>query len=233
MGIRLNILDNPALRMQVTPIELTQGGNTANVNQPAQPAPAAEATTQAAPAQAPPGNAATFPLDGRMDMPQAPLMANLIDQGNPAAENNAPPSVIEANAEANRAQQGLDGAPAPRIHDFRFFVAAESVQERQLETRIDLLEQRLETANNRLQYSDSLPLRIDAQLDRARLEQDLDMVSSKIRRMRLERAFARPPVEVDTARQMAATEPVAQPVGNATEAQAPETTRFPGLNLLA
>jgi hypothetical protein len=165
-----------------------------------------------------------------MNMPQAPPAANILDEGGPVPEN-APPSVVEANAEANRAEQ-IDGVPVPRFPDFRFFIADGSARERQLETRLDLLEQRLEATDNRLRFSDSASMRIDAELDRARLERDLETVSSEIRRMRLERVFARPPADaVNEAR------PPQQPVqpagGIPPEAQSSEPTRLPGLNLIA
>lgn len=232
MGIRFNILDNPALRMRLAPVEMAQGGNTLNANQPAPAAPGPQTGGQPGPAPAAVNTAATFPLDGGMDMLQGPLMGNLADEATMVLDN-APPSVVEANAEANRAQ-GLDGAPAPRFPDFRFFVAAGSARERNLETRLDLLEQRLETTGNRLRFADSLSMRIDAQLDRARLERDLEMVSREIRRLRLEQVFAPPSPPPEVVNEAPPPEQPVEPAGGIPPApQGPESTRNAGLNLLA
>jgi hypothetical protein len=232
MGIRLNILDNPAVRMQLSPMELAQAGPRAPANQPAPAPPEPEATGAPATPAAGVGSGATFPLDGRIAGPQAPLAADIVDGGQ-LVPDNAPPSVIEANAEANR-PDGLDGGPAPRFPDFRFFVAAGSTQERALEVRLDLLEQRLEAVNNRLRFADSLTLRIDAQLDRARLERDLEMVSSEIQRMRLERVFARPAPESDVINETRPPEEAIQPSGTVLpQSQQAESARATGLDLLA
>ncbi len=232
MGIRFNILDNPAVRMRLAPVEMAQGGTALNANQPPTPAPEPQTAAPAGPAPPPVNTAATFPLDGGMDMLQGPLTGNLLDEETLILDN-APPSVVEANAEANRAQ-GLDGAPAPRFPDFRFFVTAGSAQERNLETRLDLLEQRLEVAGNRLRFSDSLSMRIDAQLDRARLERELETVSREIRRLRLEQVFARPSPPPDIVSEAAPPEQPVRPAGGIPPApQIPEPDRTIGLNLLA
>jgi hypothetical protein len=79
------------------------------------------------------------------------------------------------------------------LRDFRFFSAAESVRERDLEVRLNRLVAELESANRRLQTGDSFSLHADAQLDGARLRTDLEMVQSQIARLRLQRVFGGPP----------------------------------------
>lgn len=231
MGVQFNILDNPALRMRLAPVEMAQGGATPNANRPAPPTPAPAPGGQ--PGRAPVNTAAAFPLDGGMDMLQGPLTGNLLDEATLILDN-APPSVVEANAEANRAQD-LDGAPAPRFPDFRFFVTAGSAQERNLETRLDLLEQRLEATGNRLRFADSLSIRIDAQLDRARLERELETVSREIRRLRLEQVFARPSPTPEAVDEAPPPEQPAEPTGGIppTMQEGPQPARNAGLNLLA
>jgi hypothetical protein len=230
MGIRLNILDNPALRLRFEPIGLPRPNEALSTNEPVPTGPETGTPAQPNPAPAGTGNANAFPVATRMNNPQAPIAANLAAAEELVPENS-PPSVVEANAEANRAR-GIDGAPAPRFPDFRFFVVAGSAQERTLETRLDLLEQRLETTNNRLQLSDSVAIRIDAELDRARLQRDLETVSSEIRRLRLQQVFAPPSKAPVTVNEALSAEQAAQ-VAAPPEPRNPAATNASGLDLLA
>ncbi len=157
---------------------------------------------------APAGNPGARPLN-------APGAAPL-DEGLPAEE---PRAALAANMEAMQAEEpeGLNDAPPPRLRGLRFLSAAESLRENELENRLKRLEQELDAANNRLQSNDSITVRIDARLDRARLETDLDMVARQIGRLRMERVFSR-----------ASTASVA-PV----EQEPSASPNVPGLNLLA
>ncbi|GAB4352294.1 MAG: hypothetical protein Kow0099_36520 [Candidatus Abyssubacteria bacterium] len=80
-------------------------------------------------------------------------------------------------------------APSLGVEGFRYLIAAQSVRERELETRYDQLKTRLENVSRRLQFAGSDMTRVDARLERVRLEHELDMVASQIRRLRLGRAF--------------------------------------------
>lgn len=219
MGIRLNIVDNPAMRAGFGPMEPVRPDVAADTNRAALRTPQGVAQnlprpgTEAVAA----GNMAAPPADNATNGVRSLLMANRPDEDIPA--DRVPPSIVEANAEANRTEEA-NGAAAPRLRDFRFLTAAESMRERELETRHDQLEQRLEATSNRLELNDSVAVRIDARLQLARLERDLDLVSSEIRRLRLERAFAQP------------TGQAAQPA-EAAASESPENGRVPTLNLLA
>ncbi len=97
-------------------------------------------------------------------------------------------------AQEDSEQGGVPDAGAPlRIRNFRFLAAAQSARERELESRHDQLERRLESVTSRLALADSLMVQIDARLKRARLERDLDMITSQMRRLRLESAFQTSP----------------------------------------
>jgi hypothetical protein len=116
--------------------------------------------------------------------PQSRSEASPIEQARPTAEP------VEAQvADTGAESQNTDNPPV-RLRDFRFFSASESMRERELETRLDRLEQELKAANTRHRFSDSFSVRLDAQLDRARLERDLDVIQSEIGRLRLEQAFS-------------------------------------------
>lgn len=179
-----------------------------------------------------PGGVAMRPTNNLANEPQAPVMTNRAD-AETLAPTTPPPTVAEVNAEANRTGE-TDGAPAARLRDFRFLTVAESARERNLENQRVRLERRLETTNNRLQVTDFLAIRIDAQLERARLERDLDIVASEIRRMRLERTFARPSVSPDSVERSPSVEQAIRPtVVAASEPQGSASPRMPVLNLLA
>lgn len=192
MGVRLNMLADPAVRLRLDAAEMGVGGRAEVANPPA-----AE----------PRADASLLRIDSQDIAPGAGAVAGQADAPADAAQNTP-----VANPDPNETV-----AMAPRLRDFRFFAAAESLRERDLETRLDRLERELESTDARLRFNDSLAVRIDAQLDRARLETDLDMIESQISRLRLERVFARSsagPTEAFEAPPVAAE-------------------RVPGLNLLA
>jgi hypothetical protein len=207
----------PAVRITPDSPQFAAGGPIPLPNQGAFPirrpgdvaAPLLDAAGPGGPAlAAPAGNLGARPLN-------APGAAPL-DEGLPAEE---PRAALAANMEAVRAEEpeGLDDAPPPRLRGLRFLSAAESLRENELENRLKRLEGELEAANDRLQSNDSMTVRIDARLDRARLETDLDMVARQIGRLRMERVFSR-----------AATASVA-PV----EQEPSASPNVPSLNLLA
>jgi hypothetical protein len=147
-----------------------------------------------------PGTAPFQASDGAPSQKEAPVQRTHSDEPPQAApeskDNTASPSrVADATSRsADRpveARSSLDAheAPLEGPGDFRYLVAAQSAQERDLETRYDQLKNRLESASRRLEFADSAMTRIDARLERVRLQYDLDMVASQIRRLRLERAF--------------------------------------------
>ena len=129
------------------------------------------------------------------------------------------------DSEANDASQ-QNFAPAARLRNFRFFSAAESMRERDLEVRLNRLESELESAGRRLQSSDVFSIRNDAELDRARLRSDLEMVQSQITRLRLKQVFGGP------AAQMGGTQ-VTAPIQQAAPAEAKPASEEAHLNLLA
>ncbi len=177
--------------------------------------------------------AAPPPTPDAANTTDGPSMAALT-RGAAETPTAAAPTVAEAEAQTNAAQQN-QGAPVPRVRNFRFLTVAESVHEHDLEVRYGRLERRLETVNNRLQLANSLMAQIDARLERARLEQDLDSVTSEIRRLRLERVFDRPSAPPAAAERAASVEQTAQPardVAPAPQSAAP-SERAPVLNLLA
>jgi hypothetical protein len=208
MGIRLAALDNPALRVPV-----------AAGAEPAVPAPTAPRAGADAPDTVP-LLAATAIGEGVVQQtetiaPQPLLLTDPPDEANPA------PTPAEVNAAGI-----LDGVSALRVRDFRFLAAAQTAREQNLDTQRTRLEQRLETTYDRLQANGSAMDRIDARLDRARLEQDLETVARAIRRLRLERVFARPSVAPEPV-------PVETQVSAAPESQAMAASGTPTLNLLA
>ena len=89
------------------------------------------------------------------------------------------------------------------------------------------LENELESAGRRLQTGDSFSLHADAQLDRARLRSDLDLVQGQIARLRLQRVFGGPAAQMGGA-EAAVSFPQAEPVGAQSASEKAET-----LNLLA
>jgi hypothetical protein len=115
--------------------------------------------------------------------PENRLASNVIEPGRfeiKSAEVRTDPALHETERPRNIARN---------IRGFRFLQAPESLRERELEARLGSLENQLETTARRIKFNDSESVRIDAQLDRARLESDLDLVYSAIGRLRLERAF--------------------------------------------
>ncbi len=242
MGVRLNISANPPVRTGLEPPE--PAAAPAGVVAP-DPRPVGGGTApQVGGAQSVTGGAGTPEPIQRPASPPAPrpepARANPADQGPPAAEPAQPtqPQVNSAqttetrpaNAEAEAAPEP-NSAPAVRLRNFRFFSAAESIRERDLEVRLNRLESELESVGRRLQSGDSFSMRTDAQLDSARLRSDLDMVQSQIARLRLQRVFGGPSA------QMGATD-AAVPAQQAAPAEAqppalPASEEAQGLNLLA
>ena len=162
MGVRLDNLANPMLRTNLD----VAGSN----RSPGSPENGGQA-------------AGTFAAGSAVAL-QGRLGVETIEQAPPSAE---PAEVIAADAGAESLE--TDNTPV-RLRDFRFFTAIETMRERELETRLDRLERELRTTNSRLRSSDSFSVRLDAQLDRARLEGDLDIIQSEIGRLRMERAFS-------------------------------------------
>ena len=203
VGVRLNTLNDPAFRMRLDAPEagLTGGAVGANRVVP------------------------TLPEQDNAG-PRPPPAANLADEGNLLLEPQPP---APANVEAEPGGEATD-APAARLRDFRFLTPVESARERDLETRLTRLEQSLESTDNRIRFTDSFSMRIDARLDRARLERDLDMIKSEIGRLRLERVFdgAAGPTVIQRAR---SGEQTAQPAGEVPSGSQPSASS--GLNLLA
>jgi hypothetical protein len=167
------------------------------------------------------------------DTTDGPLMTARAGES-PAASAGPTSIIAEANAEAGRARE-TESAPAPRIRNFRFLQAAQSTRERKLEAQFATLERRLENTNNRMQFSESVMVQVNARLERARLEQDLEMIASEIKRLRLIRAFARPaavPEQVE--RTQVTQQQAAQTVGEASSRFEPTTSdQAQILNLLA
>ena len=162
--------------------------------------------------------------------PQPPPAANRADGGNLLLEPQPP---AQANAEAEPGGEAND-APAPRLRDFRFLAPAESARERGLETQLTRLERSLESTDNRIRFTDSFSMRIDARLDRARLERDLDMIESEISRLRLERAFDGSAAGSKMIERVRSGEQTAQPAGEVPSTSQPSASSVvPGLNLLA
>jgi len=212
MGVRLNMLADPSVRLRLDAAEMGVGGRAEVANPPAAE-PRADAPFLRFDGQnvAPGGGAVQAPVAEPVRVAQNAPVANAPGQAPPAVETRGAPEPT-AETDSNEVPGGM-----PRLRDFRFFAAAESLRERNLETRLDRLARQLEATDARLRFNDSMAVRIDAQLDRARLETDLDMIESQISRLRLERVFARSsagPTEAFEAPPVAAE-------------------RVPGLNLLA
>jgi len=204
VGVRLNTLNDPAFRMRLDAPEAGLAGGAVGANRVVPTLPEQE-------------NAG----------PRPPPAANRADEGNLLLE---PPA--QANAEAGPGGEATD-APAARLRDLRFLTPVESVRERDLETQLTRLEQSLESTDNRIRFTDSFSMRIDARLDRARLESDLDMIESEISRLRLERVFdgAAGPTVIQRAR---SGEQTAQAAGEVPSGSQPSaSSEAPGLNLLA
>ncbi len=147
--------------------------------------------------------------------------------------NQAVPAVTDDAGEDARTgiSQDSDANPTPRIQSFRFLMAAETARDLELQARQDKLEQKLETLNDRARLAGTLIAQIDAKLERARLEQELDTVGSDIRRLRLEHVFDKQPSSTENAEAALATP---QAAGAAfEESQASESDQTPVLNLLA
>lgn len=215
MGIRLNLLDNPALRAPVA------AGMDPATGAPRPDGDAEGGVLTTAPLVTTEAGGETAPqVETAGTTPQPLLLARMPGEGTPAPE---PPETDTAGV--------LDNVAAPRVRDFRFLAAAQTSREQNLGVERARLEQRLETTYDRLQSTGSAIDRIDARLDRARLEQDLEMIAREIRRMRLARVFARPsvapePVPVETQ--------VAEPASAAAPAsQTMTASPTPALNLLA
>lgn len=227
MGIRLNTIANPAFRAGLDAPGPAPGVGIPAANRvgPIEPQPvAAPAGFGVAGA----GTAAVAgPAAAPARAPQAPIGANQFAGANPANPADDNPTAGETGAiraateRAEAVREANEAPPAARLRDFRFLTAAESPLERDLETRLKRLERELESAGNRLQ-SNTFSVRVDAQLDRARLERDLEMVASQIGRLRLERVFAQ-----------ASTAEAALPAQAAAEESQPAEPRVPGLDLLA
>ena len=194
MGVRLDTMADPAVRITPDSPQFAAGGPIPLPNRGAFP------MRRPGDVAAPAGNPGTASLD----------------EGAPAEE---PRAAIAANMEAMPAEEpeGFNDAPLPRLRGLRFLSAAESLRENEFENRLKRLERELDTVNNRLQSNDSIMVRIDARLDRARLETDLDMVARQIGRLRMARVFSR------------AAAPSVAPV----EQESSASPNVPGLNLLA
>ncbi|RJP64306.1 MAG: hypothetical protein C4532_19620 [Candidatus Abyssobacteria bacterium SURF_17] len=224
MGIRFNALNNalPSLRMegvQSRPPAETLPANVSPTGGIAQPSlTAAEPLNGRLVAPFPPNNAggqrvtsAVAPAQEQGDMPMQPLEA-----------------AIEADGKVDGLQQALN-QPAARVRAFRFLMAAESVRGRELEARYDQLEHRLSTVNARLQRAESIMVQIDARLERARLQHDLEMVAGDIRRFRLEHAFEASASVPETVE----PEPPEPSQSGPATSQPSAPTRQPVLNLFA
>jgi hypothetical protein len=102
------------------------------------------------------------------------------------------PVVSSANAHSNQpaATRSDIEAPTPQtITRFRYLMAAETARGRELDARQKQLERQLAAVSERLILADSLISQIDIQLERARLQHDLELIGSEIRQMRLENSF--------------------------------------------
>ena len=86
-----------------------------------------------------------------------------------------------------------------QFKQFDYLRPESSVRGRELSTRQRQLEQRLDVLNNRLKLADSLMTQIDIRLEKARLEQDLELLSDKIQRLHLKEIYETPPEPVEMA----------------------------------
>ena len=224
MGIRLNILSNPAFRLRLDVPEPGAGG-VAPANKIALPERQAGLAPRINGAETVPGVRTGAGLAvGTATLQPNRFSLNATQEGRPATEPVVPRA---AEAEVERPVEE-NATPARRLRDFRFLTAAESARERDLEVRLDRLEHELETAAGRLRSSDAFSVRIDAQLDRARLEHDLEKVQSEIGRLRLNRVFGGAIAGIGATDSAPAPREIV-PV----EAQAAASDRAPNLNLLA
>lgn len=171
MGIRLNTVVNPAISIGLDPSGPTGNGAVA-------PDPR-------------PFDAGAGPRVGVAAAPEFQAPEPRVAEVGPPAVEPAQPRPADAQP-AQDGQQEPNRAPVARLRDFRFLTAAESIRERDLEVRLNHLELELESTSRRLQFSDSFAIRSDAQLDRARLRSDLEVVQSEIGRLRLQRVFGGP-----------------------------------------
>ena len=222
MGVRLNILSNPAFRLRLDVPESGTGG-VAPANRIALPERQAGVAPRINAAETVPGVRAGLAV-GTATLQPNRFSLNAAQEGRPTTEPVEPRA---AEAEVERPAEE-NATPARRLRDFRFLTAAESVRERDLEVRLDRLERELETAASRLRSTDAFSVRIDAQLDRARLERDLEKVQSEIGRLRLNRVFGGAIAGVGATKSAPAPREIV-PV----EAQAAASDRAPSLNLLA
>ena len=224
MGIRLNILSNPAFRLRLDAPE-PGAGRVAPANGTALPRREAGLAPRTTGVETAPG----VRTGAGLAVATATLQPNRFSLN--AAEERGPttepvePRAAEAEVERPEVE---NTAPARRLRDFRFLTAAESVRERDLEVRLDRLERELETTASRLRSSDTFSIRIDAQLDRARQERDLEKIQSEIGRLRLNRVFGGAIAGVGATKSAPAPREIV-PV----EAQAAASDRAPSLNLLA
>jgi len=223
MGVRLNTLANPAIRTGLEPTGPAGDGAVAPDPRPFEAAAGPRVAAAAAPRPQAPARIEIQAPEIRAPEFQAPEIA----APEPRVAEVAPPTVEPALDD----RQDTDLAPAARLKDFRFMTAAESMRERDLEVRLNRLELELESAGRRIQFSDSFSIRNDAQLDRARLRSDLEVVQRAIGRLRLQRVFGG---AVDQLGATGGAPPVQQPAP--AEAQPPtlhasEPTQ--SLNLLA
>ena len=224
MGVRLNILSNPAFRLRLDVTESGTGG-IAPANRIALPEREAGLAPRNNGAETVPGVRTGAGLAvGTATLQPNRFTLNAAEEGRPAT---APVEPRAAEAEVERPAEE-NAAPARRLRDFRFLTAAESVRERDLEVRLDRLERELETTANRLRSSDAFSIRIDAQLDRARQEHDLEKIQSEIGRLRLNRVFGGAIAGIGATKSAPAPREIV-PV----EAQATASDRAPSLNLLA
>ena len=220
--------------MRPVPEESRLGGTTLAANQ-ASPSPVQQGLSNRQPLETEVVAQSRGPAQAMLDSadgPDGPLMAARAGDGT-AASAGPTSTIAEANAEASRARE-TGQAPTPRIRNFRFLQAAQSARERKLETQYTQLERRLENTNNRMQLSESAMVQIDARLERASLEQDLEMIASEIKRLRLINAFARPVAAPEQVERTQVTAQVAQPAGEASSRSEPAASdRTQILNLLA
>lgn len=194
MGIRMNSLQSLAARSRLEPIEAGPSPTTPN--------------------QAVAGVARELPIrpaqrgqmTGNRAMSQAPSSNVSSDLSGLNESRGAGDSRTNTSSRLSRgADQGVASDPAvraraelaPTVRDFRFLTVAQSARELELETRRHQLESRLENVNRRLGSANSVMTRVDARLERARLDQDLEMLSSEIRRLRLKQAFEKPAAPSD------------------------------------
>jgi hypothetical protein len=115
--------------------------------------------------------------------------AGVQSQAQPQAVSTQSDEVSALNSTAPLLSEPI--AP-PEVQRFQFLVAAKTARDRELQARQQQLEQRLENLDNRLNIIDSPLSQTDMQLKRARLRQDIERVSSQIRRLRLKHAFESP-----------------------------------------